>query len=64
MSGIENMDFLMNEFPTHELEREHDDRNIQVVLKSGRPRQAMIQNIDGFRSILNTNSKENCHSSL
>ena len=54
----------MDEFPTHELERDHDDRNIQVDLESGRPRQAMIQNIDGSRSILNTNSKEICHLSF
>ena len=59
MSDIENMDVMLGGYSRSELESNSEDRSNEVNLGPDRPRQETIRNSEDFRSLLNTNSRDN-----
>ena len=55
---------MLGSYSRNELENNSEDRKIEVDLASERPRQDVVQNSEDFRSLLNSNSRENSETTL
>ena len=64
MSGVENLDVMLGSYSRNQLEVNSDDRNDEVDLGSDRTRQDVVQNSEDFRSLSNSNSRENSESTI
>ena len=64
MSDVENLDVILGSYSSNELESNSEDRNVKVDLGSDRPRQDVTQNVEAFRSVLNSNSINNSEITL
>ena len=62
MSYAENLDIMLVSYSRNELESNSIDRNDDFYHGSDRTRQDVAQNSEDFRSLLNTNSRENSES--
>ena len=61
-SDVEHLDVTLGSYSRNELESNSEDRNVD--LGSDRPRQDVIQNSEDFRSLLNSNSRENSETTI
>ena len=64
MSDVENLDVMLGSYSRNQLEVNSDDRNDEVDLGSDRTRQDVVQNSEDFRSLSNSNSRENSESTI
>ena len=64
MSGVENLDVMLGSYSRNQLEVNSDERNDEVDLGSDRTRQDVVQNSEDFRSLSNSNSRENSESTI
>ena len=64
MTDVENLDVMLGSYSRNELESKSEDRNVQVDQGSDRPRHDVNQNVEDFRSLLNSNSRENSEITL
>ena len=64
MSDTENLDIMLGSCSRNELESNSIDRNDEMDQESDRTRQDIAQNSDDFRSLLNSNSRENSESTV
>ena len=64
MSGVENLDVMLGSYSRNQLEVNSDDRNDEVDLGSDRTRQDVVQNSEDFRSLSNSNIRENSESTI
>ena len=62
MSDAEHLDILLCSYSRNELESNFVDRNDELDHESDRTRQDVARNSEDFRSLLNSNSRENCES--
>ena len=63
MSDTENLDVMLGSYPRNELGND-SDRNGEIDLGSDGTREDPLQNSEDFRSLLNSNSKENSESTV
>ena len=63
MSDAENLDVMLGSYPRNDLENDFD-RNDEMDLESNRTRADLAQNSEDFRSLLNSNSRENSESTV
>ena len=63
MSDTENLDVMLGSYPRNELGND-SDRNGEIDLGSDRTRGDPLQNGEDFRSLLNSNSRENSESTV
>ena len=63
MSDAENLDVMLGSYPRNDLENDFD-RNDEMDLESNRTRVDLAQNSEDFRSLLNSNSRENSESAV
>ena len=63
MSDAENLDVMLGSYPRNELGNDFD-RNDEIDLGSDRTRGDLVQNSEDFRSLLNSNSRENSESTI
>ena len=63
-SDLENVDVMLGVYSRNELESNSGDRNDEVDLASDRTRGDVAQNSEDFRSLLNSNSRENSESTI
>ena len=63
MSDTENLDVMLGSYPRNELGND-SDRNGEIDLGSDMTRGDPLQNSEDFRSLLNSNSKENSESTV
>ena len=63
MSDTENLDVMLGSYPRNELGND-SDRDGEIDLGSDRTRGDPLQNSEDFRSLLNSNSKENSESTV
>ena len=63
MSDTENLDVMLGSYPRNELGND-SDRNGEIDLGSDGTRGDPLQNSEDFRSLLNSNSKENSESTV
>ena len=59
MSDTENLDIKLGSYSRNELESNSVDRNDEMDHGSDRARQDVAQNSEDFKSLLNSNSREN-----
>ena len=64
MSDTENLDIMLGFYSRNELESNSIDRNDDIDHESDRTRQDVAQNSKDFRSLLNSNSRENSESTI
>ena len=62
MSDTENLDIMLGSYSRNELENNSMDRNDEMDHESDRTRQDVVQNSEDFRSLLNSDSRENSES--
>ena len=58
MSDTKNLDVMVGSYSRNELESNSVDRNDEMDHESDRTREDVAQNSEDFRSLLNSNSKE------
>ena len=63
MSDTENLDVMLGSYPRNELGND-SDRDGEIDLRSDRTRGDPLQNSEDFRSLLNSNSRENSESTV
>ena len=64
MSDTENLDTMLGSYLRNELESNSIDRNDEMDQEPDRTRQDIAQNSEDFRSLLNSNSRENSESKV
>ena len=64
MSDTENLDTMLGSYSRNDLEDNSVDRNDEMDRESDRTRQDVAQNSEDFRSLLNSNSRENSESTV
>ena len=64
MSDTENLDIMLGSYSKNELESNSVDRNDEMDHESDKIRQDLAQNSEDFRSLLNSNSRENSESTV
>ena len=64
MSDVENLDVKIGSYSRNEAESISEDRIIEGDLGSDRRRKDVNEKIEDFRSLLNSNSRENSEISL
>ena len=64
MSDVEVLDVMLGSYSRNKMERNSGDRNDEVDLASDRTRGDVVQNSKDFRSLSNSNSRENSESTI
>ena len=64
MSDVEDLDVMLGSYSRNEMESNSGDRNDEVDLASDRTRGDVVQNSEDFRSLSNSNSRENSESTI
>ena len=64
MSGVEDLDVMLGSYSRNEMESNSGDRNDEVDFASDRTRGDVVQNSEDFRSLSNSNSRENRESTI
>ena len=64
MSDVEDLDVMLGSYSRNEMESISGDRNDEVDLASDRTRGDVVQNSEAFRSLSNSNSRENSESTI
>ena len=64
MSDVEDLDVMLGSYSRNEMESNSGDRDDEVDLASDRTRGDVVQNSEDFRTLLNSNSRENSESTI
>ena len=64
MSDTEILDIMLSSYSRNELESNSVDRNDEMDCETDRTRHDLVQNSEAFRSLLNSNSRENSESTV
>ena len=64
MSDTENLDILLGSYSRNEVVSNSKERNDEVDHESDRTRHDLVQNSEDFRSLVNSNSRENSESTV
>ena len=64
MSDTENLDIMLGSYSRNELENNSMERNDEMDRESDRTRHDLVQNSEDFRSLLNSNRRENSESTV
>ena len=64
MSDTKNLEIMLGSYSRDELESKSIDRNDEMFQESDKSRQDVAQNSEDFRSLLNSNSRENSESTV
>ena len=57
MSDLDNIDVMLGVYPRNQIDEELEDENVEIDSRSNGPRQKTVQNCEDFRSLLNTESR-------
>ena len=64
MCDTENLDIMLGSYSRNELEHNSVDRNDEMDRESDRTRHDLVKNSEDFRSLLNSNGRENSESTV